>query len=155
MRCALFVAVALGAAGCQSARVVSRTADDGVVAIPANTNDWPTHYQDAGKKIIQAHVGANYEVVEESEVTTGFATTNVQDRQFEPTMNTSNPFLPATRETTTTRTVETPQKEWRIHYRRALPRPATALTAAPATTVVNTAYVSGSPPAPPSAAAGP
>ena len=148
MRRALLVVV-LVSAGCQSPRVVSRTADDGIVALPANTNDWPFYHQDAGKKVIRAHLGSDYEVVEEKEVTTGYATTNVQDRQFEPTMNTTNPFLPATRETTTTRTVNTPQKEWQIHYRRVMPRPAAAMGANPAATVVTTAYVSGQPAATP------
>ncbi len=144
MRRALVLLVMVSA-GCQSARVVSRTADDGIVALPANTNEWPSYHQDAGKKIIAAHLGSAYEVVEEKEVTTGYATTNVQDRQFEPTMNTTNPFLPASRETTTTKTVNTPQKEWQIHYRRVTPRPAVAAGATPPATVVTTAYVSGQP----------
>jgi len=151
MRRALAVVV-LVSVGCQSPRVVSRTADDGIVALPANTNAWPLYHQDAGKKMIRAHLGADYEVVEEKEVTTGYATTNVQDRQFEPTMNSTNPFLPASRETTTTKTVNTPQTEWQIHYRRVMPRPAALAGNPPAASgVVTTAYVSGQPAAAPEA----
>ena len=145
MRCALF-AVVLVSVGCQSPRVVQRTADEGIVALPANSDSFPHYHQSAAKKIIAAHLGANYEIVEEKEVTTGYTTTNMQDRQSELTMHSSVPFLPASRETTTTKTVATPQKEWQIHYRRLMPRPPTGLaTAPPAANVVTTAYVSGQP----------
>jgi len=150
MRRALVLLV-LVSAGCQSARVVSRTPDDGIVALPANTNTWPSYHQDAAKRIITAHLGSAYEVVEEKEVTTGYTTTNTQDRQSELSMHSSIPLLPATRETTTTKTMNTPQKEWQIHYRRVMPRPATAMVANPAATVVNTAYVTGQPAAKPGA----
>ena len=138
-----FWLVLVVSAGCQSPRVVSRTADEGVVALPANSDDWPLRHQSEAKKIIRAHVGDSYEVVEEKEVVTGYATTNVQDRQTELAPHSVLPFLPAERETTTTRTVATPQKEWHIHYRRVMPKPATMTTGA--ANVVNTAYVSGQP----------
>ena len=144
MRRALVIVV-LVAAGCQSPRVVQRTPDEGIIALPANTDGWPSYHQSAAKKMIQAHLGPNYEVVEEKEVTTGYTTTNLQDKQSELTMHSSVPFLPASRETTTTKTVATPQKEWQIHYRRVMPRPAAGLAANPAAGVVTTAYVSGQP----------
>ena len=145
MRRALVIVV-LVSAGCQSPRVVQRTPDEGIIALPANTDGWPNYHQSAAKKMIQAHLGPNYEVVEEKEVTTGYTTTNMQDRQSELTMHSSIPFLPASRETTTTKTVATPQKEWQIHYRRVMPRPALTTNSPPTgTNVVSTAYVSGQP----------
>lgn len=137
------VVVLLASVGCQSPRVVSRTADEGVIALPANSDEWPLRHQSTAKKMIRDHVGDAYEVVEEKEVTTGYTTTNIQDRESAMTMNSTNPFLPAARETTTSRTVATPQKEWQIHYRRVMVKPPAGDAAA--TGVVRTNYVSGRP----------
>jgi len=58
-------------AGCTSARMVECDRDGGVVAIPNNTNMWPTYYRDNALKLIQEKCPQGYEIVRESEVVTG------------------------------------------------------------------------------------
>ena len=74
-RLALCVGVAMvaGLSGCTSARYVQKDQTSGVVAIPENSNVWPTNYRDAAFALIKEHLGANtpYSIVEEREVVTG------------------------------------------------------------------------------------
>jgi hypothetical protein len=93
-----------GLSGCASARYVERQADSGVVAIPENSNHWPTYYRQAALNLITQHVGPHYEILEEREVVVGQQTNNNQ--QVGPD------FLAGI---TTTRELT----EWRIAYRRA------------------------------------
>ncbi|MCS7021896.1 MAG: hypothetical protein NZ703_01865 [Gemmataceae bacterium] len=90
--------------GCASARYVERHADSGVVAIPENSNHWPTYYRQAALDLIEKHVGPHYEIIEEREVVVGQQTSNNQ--QVGPD------FLAGF---STTRDLT----EWRIAYRRA------------------------------------
>jgi hypothetical protein len=70
-------AMIAGLAGCASpARYVEKTGDSGVVAIPANTNVWPTYYSTEAMAKIRAHVGPNFEIYHEVEVPTGKSTVN-------------------------------------------------------------------------------
>jgi hypothetical protein len=90
--------------GCASARYVERHSDSGVVAIPENSNHWPTYYRQAALDLIEKHVGPHYEILEEREVVVGQQTNNNQ--QVGPD------FLSGF---STTRDLT----EWRIAYRRA------------------------------------
>jgi hypothetical protein len=97
-------AVAAGLAGCASpARYVERGPDSGVVAIPANTNDWPSYNRRAAIAKIEEHLGANYEILEEREVPVGQATFNNQQPAGDGTWN-------------ATTTLD--MREWHIAYRR-------------------------------------
>ncbi len=102
-KCAIVTAV-LMIAGCAQARYVERQSDSGVVAIPANTNHWPTYYRQAAIDLITQHVGPHFEIVDEREVVVGQTTDNTQ--QINDTF---------TFGTMTTRQLT----EWRIAYRRA------------------------------------
>ena len=124
--------------GCANARSISRTADEGIVALADNSDSWPSYYRTKGRKMIVDHVGSDYEIVEEKEVTVGYTTIQNQQVTSEPTFGTI-PFLPAERQTTITNSTQTPQKEWQIHYRRRT-APAAAGTGIPETTVVQTKY---------------
>lgn len=121
MKQVLLVAAAVVAAastGCSSARYVHRAGDEGIVAIPANTDTWPSNNRSNAMKLIEQHVGPNYDIVEEREVKTGQTTTNNQNTNKEATFNTSVPFLPAEKQTTTTTTTTHDVTEYQIHYRK-------------------------------------
>jgi hypothetical protein len=58
-------ALAAGSSGCMTeAHYVEKGRDQGVVAIPEWSNEWPSHYEDAAIDLIKAHVGPNYEIIE-------------------------------------------------------------------------------------------
>lgn len=66
------VAVVAGLSGCQTpAQVRQKGPDSVVIAIPENTNNWPTHYRDAAEALAKAQIGLNYMIVDEREVVTG------------------------------------------------------------------------------------
>ena len=110
--------LAIWSSGCASARYVQKAGDQGVVAIPTNSDAWPDYHRTNALKLIEGHVGASYEIVEEKEVTTGTATTNTQNTNREATINPVVPFLPAERQTTTTTTTSQALTEYHIHYRK-------------------------------------
>jgi hypothetical protein len=100
----LVLAAAVAAAstvGCANARYVQQTPDEGVVAIPSNTDAWPDYNRTQALKLIEQHVGPAFDIVEEREVNVGTATTSYQDASQELTA-------------TATRNVN----EYHIHYRR-------------------------------------
>jgi hypothetical protein len=107
------------AGGCASpARYIEKKGDEGVVAIPANTDTWPSHNRRAAIELIQKHVGVNYEILDEREVVTGQSTHNNQQVNTEQTVNRTIPFLPAEKQTITNTTTQHDLTEWRITYRR-------------------------------------
>lgn len=131
--CRLAVLVAVTAAvGCAGPRQVSRSAGEGVIALPSNTDSWPHRHRSKALDLIAQHVGPDYEIVSEQEVVTGHTTINDQKTDREMTFNTAIPFLPAEREKTTTTVTQVPQKEWHIAYRK---RSVPAAVAQPANTV--------------------
>ena len=104
--------------GCANARYVQKVGDEGVVAVPVNSDAWPSYNRTSALKLIEQHVGPGYEIVEEREVKTGTATTNTQNTNREQTFNSEVPFLPAERQTTTTTTTAAAITEYHIHYRK-------------------------------------
>lgn len=130
------VAVA-SAVGCANARYVQKVGDEGVVAVPVNSDAWPSYNRTNALKLIEQHVGPGYEIVEEREVTTGTATTNTQNTNREQTFNSEVPFLPAEKQTTTTTTTAANITEYHIHYRKR----SGGLTGFPGTTAPANAIV--------------
>lgn len=115
----LLSAAAAGLTGCASgARYVSKQGDTGVVAIPADTDAWPTHHRRKAEELIARHVGPDFEVVAEGEVVTGQSTRRDQQVQRDQTFNTTNPFLPASKDTINTTTTVRDVTEYHITYRR-------------------------------------
>lgn len=107
------------AGGCATpARYIEKKGDEGVVAIPANTDAWPSYNRRAAIELIQKHVGVNYEILDEREVVTGQSTHNNQQVNTEQTVNRTIPFLPAEKQTITNTTTQRDITEWRITYRR-------------------------------------
>ena len=137
-----FAGLLLASLGCANARHVSRTTDEGIVALADNSDSWPGYNRTKGRKLIVEHVGPDYEILEEKEVTVGYTTVQNQQVTSEPTFG-AIPFLPAERQTTVTNSTQTPQKEWQIHYRRRTTPSGTAglgIPIVPTTTTVQTQY---------------
>lgn len=66
------VAALAGAGGCaSSAKYIEKKPDSGVVAVPDDSNSWPNYNRQAALKLIEEHVGSNYEIVDEKTVKTG------------------------------------------------------------------------------------
>src|SRR5690606_31215537 len=106
------------------ARYVEKQGDAGVIAIPNNTDHWPSHHRREAIALIQKHVGPDYEILEEREVVTGQATQNNQQVNTEQTANRRNPNLPGEKQTVTGTVTQSDITEWRIAYRRkARPEP--------------------------------
>jgi hypothetical protein len=141
----------LGLVGCTSARYVQVTRDGGIVAIPENTNVWPTYYRDKAMALIQEKCPDGYEIVWEEEAVTGtVAHTNAYtDTREAPALvfggaegaaertprkkgpgereRYSESFggvaipLGETEQTTRQTTTYRNITEWHIHYRKAAP----------------------------------
>jgi hypothetical protein len=115
-------ALVAGLSGCASpARYVERTGDSGVIAIPANTDTFPSYNRSEAMALIQKHVGGSFEILEEREVATGKRTLNDQQVNNEQTWNSSNPLLPANKQTVQNTTTTQDVTEWRIAYRKKVP----------------------------------
>jgi hypothetical protein len=110
-RLVLGVAALLAAlSGCASpARYIERTGESGVVAIPANTDVWPSYNRTEAMDLIRKHVGSNFEIIEEREVATGKTTVNNSQVNNDSTYN---------RQTGNNVTTTQDVTEWRIAYRR-------------------------------------
>jgi len=141
-------AVVTGLSGCAGpARYVERSGDVGVVAIPANTDAWPTHYRSEALALIERHVGPNFEIVDEKEVAVGSRTNNNQQVKREQAF--TNPFTgPVEKDTVTNTTTTHDITEWRIAYRKRVgPMPLGFNAPTPPGGVTQTQYLSGSDPA--------
>jgi hypothetical protein len=122
--------------GCQSARFIAMDRQGGVIALPENSNVWPTYYRDKAAAMMREKCPTGYEIVREGEVVTG------QVAHTETTSNTTPPpalvlggdtksngksqsdgfgvvAIPMgeTEQHTQQTTRYTDVKEWRIHYR--------------------------------------
>jgi len=105
--------------GCANARYVQKSLDEGIVAVPSNTDAWPDYNRTNALKLIEAHVGPAYDIIDEGEVKTGTATTKVKNTDREATLNPTLPgVLPAEKQTTTTTTTARDLTEYQIHYRK-------------------------------------
>jgi hypothetical protein len=66
------LALLAGMSGCASpARYVQKNPDSVTIAIPENTDVWPTHYRAAAEALAKQHLGTNCVAVDEKEVATG------------------------------------------------------------------------------------
>lgn len=115
----LAAAVVAGLSGCASpARFVEKTPDAGVIAIPANTDAWPTHYRREALARIAEHVGPDFEIVEEREYVTGEAVVHSQQTDRQAAVDPAAPNRPAERQTTSAMTTTRDTTEYRIAYRK-------------------------------------
>src|SRR5687768_15789439 len=111
---------AAGGVGCANARYIQKAGDEGVVAVADNSDGWPSYNRTNALKLIEEHIGPDYEIVEEGEAVTGRSTVNTQNTDRQPTSSRKFPYLTGERETTTAMSLTSDLKEYRIHYRRKL-----------------------------------
>jgi hypothetical protein len=107
-----------GLTGCNSARYVTIESTGGVVAIPSNTNFWPTFNRRHAEELMQARCPAGYVIEREEEVVVGTT------QSVDTTTNTKGDatlaalrIAPVTQETQQ-KTTSQNMTEWRIYYRR-------------------------------------
>jgi hypothetical protein len=133
--------------GCANARYVKTDQGSGVVAMPANTNCWPTYYRDHAEALMRQKCPNGYEVVGEEEAVVGQVahTRTETETNQSPTLNLGGvksetnkeghsehgsgafaglavplgPTEERSRQTTNTRDVT----EWHIYYRAKSPGP--------------------------------
>ena len=93
----------LALVGCNDARFVHRGEDEGIVAIPERSNEFPAYYLTNAAELMESHVGPGYEIVEEREVTKGVQemAQTLQPAGIQQTMHTSSNLT-----------------EWQIRYRK-------------------------------------
>jgi hypothetical protein len=137
-----------GTVGCSSARYVMQDQFGGVVAIPSNTNSWPTNYRDEAEKLMREKCPQGYVIEREEEVTVGQTTTsktNNDTKSYDVPGGRRSPSGTVTT-TTTDRSVAVQDKtEYRITFHAAT-IPATAMP--PAAAMPATVRVVAPPPPP-------
>jgi hypothetical protein len=67
-----------GCATTQGVRYVYQDRDFGVIGMPENTDDWPTHYRRQAEKLMQEHFPEGFEIVRAEEVVEGSRTLKVE-----------------------------------------------------------------------------
>jgi hypothetical protein len=67
-----------GCASTQGVRYVYQDKEFGVVGMPENTDQWPTHYRRQADKLMEEHFPAGYEIVRAEEVTEGSRTLKIE-----------------------------------------------------------------------------
>jgi hypothetical protein len=67
----IFVAALSGCASTEGVRYVYQDRDFGVIAMPENTDWWPTHYRRHGEKLMDDHFPDGHEIVRAEEVIEG------------------------------------------------------------------------------------
>lgn len=149
LRSAALVAtvVLLGGGGCGGARYVMQDASGGVVAIPANSNSWPTHYRDEAEKLMRQKCPDGYVIDREEEVVVGQTTTgstNTDTRSYDLPGGKRQPSGSVTA-TTTNRSVSTQDK---IEYRITFHAVRAAREATPTRVLVPVSGPAGLPPTP-------
>src|SRR5207244_3199008 len=73
------VLLALGLTGCAGPRFVSQDQFGGVIAMPSNSDDWPTHYRTKAEQMMARKCPQGYVVVHEEEVIVGQSTVGRDD----------------------------------------------------------------------------
>jgi hypothetical protein len=126
---AVMMAVGLaGATGCGSARLVAVDQGGGVVAIPSNTNFWPTYYREKAELLIAEKAPGGYEIVREEEVVTGVVQQTRNDtKQNDKPVKQGSLVIQETTQTTEVKS----QTEYRITFRKVAPAPGTPPPPAP------------------------
>jgi hypothetical protein len=109
----------MGLSGCGTARLVQVDQGGGVVAIPANTNAWPTNYRKQAEELMRQQCPAGYEIVSEREEVVGHVETTDTETQAPPRAEFVGVSVPLdnsperTKQTTHVQDVT----EWRIYFR--------------------------------------
>lgn len=139
---ALALVAALAAAGgCASAaRYAEKKPDRGVVTVPDDSDCWPGYNRRAALKLIEQHVGPDYEIVDQRTVKTGrTGRSGLPDTN--ETLNPRNPGAPAYRSASTHATSMPEDTQFQITYRRKDAPSGATNTVVPVGGAVRTEYV--------------
>jgi hypothetical protein len=111
--CALAV-ISCGCAG--TARLVSLDSGGGVVAVPENSNRWPSFYRKQAEELMKANCPDGYTIVKEEEVVVGQTqhTHTTTDRSGSPLLAALH--IDPINENSNQTTSYEDRKEWRIYY---------------------------------------
>jgi hypothetical protein len=110
VRTLVVAALVLGAVGCGGARYVAQQPNGGVVAIPCNSDVWPTYYYSKAEDLMKKQCPKGYVIDRQEEVPIGSVTTNRQSTD-------THKLGPVSVNTQTQNTVETQTRtEFRITY---------------------------------------
>jgi hypothetical protein len=105
--------VTAGVSGCMTpAHYVEKGTDQGIVAIPEWSNEWPTFYKDAAVELIKQRVGSSFEIVDKYVVVVG-GSSNSPSWSSDP----SSPIMGSS----------STQTEYRIVYRKKPVQPGVPL----------------------------
>jgi hypothetical protein len=123
--------LAAGSCGCTSARYVTLEPNGGVVAIPDNSNSWPTHNRDKAEALMRQKCPQGYVIEREGEVVTGTTehTETHTARSGDPILAT--PRVARVDETVSQDTTHHDKTEWRIWFRAKDAPPAPGPAAPP------------------------
>ncbi|MBA4190632.1 MAG: hypothetical protein C0467_21815 [Planctomycetaceae bacterium] len=114
------VALLASLSGCaSSARYVEQGTESGVVAIPTNTDAWPSYNRTEAISLIQKHLGSNYEIVEEREVVTSRHTYQDRHANTEHVRDPNRIAASQPIDQKQDRPITHDITEWRIVYRKA------------------------------------
>ena len=103
--------------GCQSARYVLRSENEGIVAIPSNST-WPVNHREHAEELMQQHFPEGYVIEQEEEVVVGQVTQTHHHQSGNQAKEKKNKVFRQSGHSTTTTTDQT---EYRISYRKADP----------------------------------
>jgi hypothetical protein len=126
--------VVCGLSGCSTARQLAVTQDGGCVAIPENTDVWPTNYRSKAIEMIKKQCPQGYVIVEEREVVTGKVKTDsaATDTQTQDVSTRRQPNATLTTTSTSHTSAVRDQTEYRIWYRKTGAQPtSTAMVSTP------------------------
>jgi hypothetical protein len=102
--------------GCTTARYVMRNQEQGVIAIPANTNRWPSRNREKADSLMKEHFPSGYIVEHEEEFVVGQTTQYDEDRSGDVGLLGNRVVLSTG--SRSGRATTTDQTEYRIYYRR-------------------------------------
>jgi hypothetical protein len=110
----------LGLAGCAGPRFVAQDPTGGVIAIPSNTDYWPTHFRSKAEELMARKCPQGYHIEHEEEVVvgqsvTGTDSTDTQTQDLPGHRNRSNVQLTTSESSHTTTSQDI--TEYRITFR--------------------------------------
>jgi hypothetical protein len=108
-----------GPGGCASPHWVARDPNGGIVAIPANSNYWPTYYRNQADEMMRQVCSQGYVIDHEEQVTVGQTTTtqrNTDTHAYDLTSKRSPAPLTLASHNTTETTTTSDVNEYQITF---------------------------------------
>ncbi|HYT93750.1 MAG TPA: hypothetical protein VEL76_33835 [Gemmataceae bacterium] len=109
-----------GLGGCGTARQITVTSDGGCIAIPENSDVWPTNYRTKAIELMKKQCPQGYVIVREEEVVTGKVRTDSEatDTQTQDVSSRRRPNATLTTTSTSHTSAVRDQTEYRIYYQK-------------------------------------